>query len=102
MPRHQRSSALNHTLVGRTAPLATSEAQKGPNGELILPSEEDRAAALVDLALALVDSAIDVLEKHIKRDDQLRKASVLMPGGSVGKHFRHVRLPLCNGCLSTV
>lgn len=93
MPRQKRqhSSALNHTLVGRSAPFATPNADKGPNGELILPNEEDRAAALVDLALALIDSAIEILEQHVKRDEQLRKASVLMPGGSVGKHFRHVR-----------
>ena len=97
MPRQHRSSALNHTLVGPSAPFPTSEAAKGPNGELLLPDEEDRAAALVDLALALIDSAIDVLEKHIKRDEQLRKASVLMPGGSVGKHLRHVNIPLLIG-----
>lgn len=94
MPRQQRSSALNHTLVGPSAPFATPQAHKGPNGGLRLPNEEDRAAALLDLALALIDSAIEILERHIKRDEQLKRASVLMPGGSVGKHFRHVSYTL--------
>lgn len=90
MPKRLQSSSLNHTLVGPSAPFATHPAKKGPNGELVLPSDEDRAKALLDLALALVDSAIAILERHVTRDDQLKKASVLMPGGSVGKHFRHV------------
>jgi hypothetical protein len=89
MPK-QGQSSLNHTLVGPAAPIPTAHAKKGPNGELILESEEDRAAALLDLAIALVDSALGILETHLTRDAQLKRDSVLMPGGSLGKHFRHV------------
>lgn len=89
MPK-QGQSSLNHTLVGPSAPLPTAHASKGPNGELILDDEEDRAAALLDLAIALVDSALDILDNHLTGDAQLKRDSVLMPGGSLGKHFRHV------------
>jgi hypothetical protein len=42
------------------------------------------------MAIALVDSALDILYRHIRTDAQLRQDSVLLPGGSVGKHLRHV------------
>lgn len=51
---------------------------------------EDHARALLELSIALVESALDILEKHIRTDEELTKQSVLMPGGTVGKHFRHV------------
>lgn len=49
----------------------------------------DPALALVHTSLALVKDGINVL-RLIEDDAQLRHPSVLMPGGSVGKHFRHV------------
>jgi hypothetical protein len=52
--------------------------------------DEDHALALLDLSIALVEAALDVLNQHIQTDQQLTKTSVLMPGGTVGKHFRHV------------
>jgi hypothetical protein len=55
--------------------------------------DEDRARALVDLGVALVDAGLDVLQEHMQADEQLTKESVLMPGGTVGKHFRHVSSP---------
>ena len=51
----------------------------------------DRAAALLDLSISLVDQALDILTRHLKEDRQMTHASKLMPGGSVGRHFRHVR-----------
>lgn len=51
---------------------------------------EDHACALLDLSIALVDAGSDVLSRHIRTDGELKKQSVLMPGGTVGKHFRHV------------
>lgn len=91
-PRPPTQSTLNHTLVG--VPGASSAIQRRRslrNDRSMPPSDEEaRAEALVDLSIALVDSAIDILDKHITTDAQLRKASVLMPGGTVGKHFRHV------------
>lgn len=71
--------SLNHTMAGATSLPARDPAE-----------DEDRAEALLALSIALIDSALDLLEQHIKRDNQLSKDSVLMPGGSLGKHFRHV------------
>jgi len=53
-------------------------------------SPNDRAAALLDLSISLIDQALDILNRHLKEDRQMTHASKLMPGGSVGKHFRHV------------
>lgn len=53
--------------------------------------EQDRAVALLELSISLINQALDILNKHLKEDRQLTHASKLMPGGSVGKHFRHVR-----------
>jgi hypothetical protein len=52
----------------------------------------DRAEALLDLSISLIDQALDILNRHLKEDRQMTHSSKLMPGGSVGKHFRHVRL----------
>lgn len=54
----------------------------------------DRAVALLDLSISLIDQALDILTRHLKDDRQMTHPSKLMPGGSVGKHFRHVRLSL--------
>jgi hypothetical protein len=54
--------------------------------------ENDRAVALLDLSISLIDQALDILTRHLKEDSQMVHASKLMPGGSVGKHFRHVRI----------
>lgn len=53
--------------------------------------EQDRAVALLELSISLIDQALEILNGHLKEDRQLTHASKLMPGGSVGKHFRHVR-----------
>lgn len=50
----------------------------------------DRAEALWTLSIALIDSAVDILEHHVRTDEQLSKDSALLPGGTLGKHFRHV------------
>ncbi|ODN74747.1 hypothetical protein L202_07070 [Cryptococcus amylolentus CBS 6039] len=50
----------------------------------------DRAEALVSLSIALIDSAVDILERNISTDEELSRDSALLPGGTVGKHFRHV------------
>jgi len=52
----------------------------------------DRAEALLDLSISLIDQALDILNRHLKEDRQMTHSSKLMPGGSVGKHFRHVGL----------
>lgn len=70
---------LNHTLV----PMPTRQ-------------HSDRAEALLTLSIALIDSAVDILEHHVQTDEQLSKDSALLPGGTLGKHFRHVcPLRLC-------
>lgn len=51
----------------------------------------DRAVALIDLSISLIDQALDILTRHLKDDRQMTHPSKLMPGGSVGKHFRHAR-----------
>lgn len=76
-------TSLTHGLAGATnLPISDPE------------EDEDRAEALLALSIALVDSALDLLHDHIKKDEQLAKSSKLMPGGSLGKHFRHVSHPL--------
>ncbi|EIW66879.1 hypothetical protein TREMEDRAFT_40566 [Tremella mesenterica DSM 1558] len=55
-----------------------------------LSDEEDRAQALLALSVALLDSALDLFMQHSISDAQLNQPSVLMPGGTVGKHLRHV------------
>lgn len=41
------------------------------------------------MTLQLIDAGLDLLS-HISSDAQLRHRSALVPGGTVGKHFRHV------------
>ncbi|WVF65665.1 hypothetical protein IAT40_000396 [Kwoniella sp. CBS 6097] len=73
MPSKQPSASLNHTLVA-------------------MPSRDDtdRAEALLSLSIALIESAIDVLNVNVTTDEQLCRDSLLMPGGTIGKHMRHV------------
>lgn len=77
-----RQASLDHTLAGMSA----------LSNPATVTDETHRAHALLQLAISLIDSALDILGKHILTDQQLQHASVLMPGGTVGKHFRHVRL----------
>lgn len=49
----------------------------------------DGPHALIELSIALVDSAIDLVDEHLT-DDRLTHDSNLIPGGSLGKHLRHV------------
>ncbi|TYJ55171.1 hypothetical protein B9479_004105 [Cryptococcus floricola] len=70
-------STLDHTLVpmpSRTHP--------------------DRAEALVSLSIALIDSAVDILESHISTDEELSRDSALLPGGTVIESFRAFLLNL--------
>ncbi|OCF31390.1 hypothetical protein I316_06995 [Kwoniella heveanensis BCC8398] len=73
MPSRQASASLNHTLVA-------------------MPSRDqtDRAEALLSLSIALIESAIDILKVNVTTDEQLCRDSLLMPGGTIGKHLRHV------------
>ena len=66
--------------------VSKEERKEGANGS------DDRAEALLDLSISLIDQALDILNRHLKEDRQMTHSSKLMPGGSVGKHFRHVRL----------
>jgi hypothetical protein len=75
-------TSLNHFQAG----LSDSE----PRPILSLQDDEERAQALLQLSIALIDSGLDILDKHVLDDAQLTKDSVLMPGGTIGKHFRHV------------
>jgi hypothetical protein len=75
--RRKVHTSLNHSLAG-IASLPTSQT-------------DDAANALLQLSIALLDSAIDILSDSITTDEQLTKESLLMPGGTLGKHFRHVR-----------
>ncbi|GFZ47489.1 hypothetical protein JCM24511_05233 [Saitozyma sp. JCM 24511] len=85
------SASLNHTLVGPALPPAPAlSPSSSPSPHSSPEQEQDRAEALLDMAIALVDSALDILYRHIRTDAQLRQDSVLLPGGSVGKHLRHV------------
>jgi hypothetical protein len=61
----------------------------------------DRAEALLDLSISLIDQALDILNRHLKEDRQMTHSSKLMPGGSVGKHFRHVSLSISLPSLTT-
>jgi len=80
MPRQKpHQTTLNHTLAGVSS-----------LPDLSTNSSEDSAQALLQLALALLDSALDILNSHITSDKQLQHESMLMPGGTPGKHFRHV------------
>ncbi|WWC64121.1 uncharacterized protein I303_106729 [Kwoniella dejecticola CBS 10117] len=74
-------TSLNHTLVAMR-----------PNSQdsLQIQTKEDRAEALLELSISLIESAIDVLRTNITADEQLTRQSTLMPGGTLGKHFRHV------------
>lgn len=45
---------------------------------------------LVNLAIALIDSGLDILNQDNLSDDQLKYNSALIPGASLGRHFRHV------------
>ncbi|GMK55572.1 hypothetical protein CspeluHIS016_0206280 [Cutaneotrichosporon spelunceum] len=49
----------------------------------------DDPLALVHTSLALLDAGLDLLAA-LEDDAQLTHMSLLIPGGSVGKHFRHV------------
>ncbi|KIR37831.1 hypothetical protein I307_03815 [Cryptococcus deuterogattii 99/473] len=69
-------TTLNHTLV----PMPTRQ-------------HSDRAEALLTLSIALIDSALDILQHHVHTDEQLTRDSALLPGGTLGKHFRHVCRP---------
>lgn len=85
------SASLNHTLVGPAlSPAPALSPSSSPSPHSSPEQEQDRAEALLDMAIALVDSALDILYRHIRTDAQLRQDSVLLPGGSVGKHLRHV------------
>ncbi|KJE04739.1 hypothetical protein I311_01545 [Cryptococcus gattii NT-10] len=66
-------TTLNHTLV----PMPTRQ-------------HSECAEALLTLSIALVDSALDILQHHVHTDEQLARDSALLPGGTLGKHFRHV------------
>lgn len=46
--------------------------------------------ALLNYAIALVDSGLEILGEHLTSDDELSLPSALIPGGTLGKHFRHV------------
>ncbi|OCF72619.1 hypothetical protein I204_07001 [Kwoniella mangroviensis CBS 8886] len=67
------NTSLNHTLVS----MPTRD-------------QSDRAEALLELSISLIESSIDVLQSNITNDEQLIRQSTLMPGGTLGKHFRHV------------
>lgn len=83
MPRQKpHQTTLNHTLAGVSS-----------LSEISTDSSENTAQALLQLSLALLDSALDILDVHITSDKQLQHESTLMPGGTPGKHFRHVSLP---------
>lgn len=77
-------TTLNHTLV----PMPTRQ-------------HSDRAEALLTLSIALIDSALDILQHRVHTDEQLTRDSALLPGGTLGKHFRHVSPPLYAGTLTS-
>ncbi|ODN74748.1 hypothetical protein, variant [Cryptococcus amylolentus CBS 6039] len=54
----------------------------------------DRAEALVSLSIALIDSAVDILERNISTDEELSRDSALLPGGTVIESFRAFLLNL--------
>ncbi|KAL1406044.1 hypothetical protein Q8F55_007727 [Vanrija albida] len=53
-------------------------------------NHRDAAHALQEVAISLIDSGLRILQSDILTDEQLQHESVLIPGGSLGKHFRHV------------
>lgn len=93
--KNPTQTTLNHTLAGVSA-LLPGDSNTSPSkssSSASLSEGEDVAQGLLQLSIALIDSAIDILEKHLKRDGQLQHESGLMPGGTPGKHFRHVSTP---------
>lgn len=74
--KRQRSASLDHSLAGRAGSQDAASHRDGPH-------------ALIELSIALVDSAIDLVDEHLT-DDKLTHDSNLIPGGSLGKHLRHV------------
>jgi len=78
--RDVQQASLNHTLAG----MSTLTDPSPPT------DDTDRAQALLQLAISLIDSALDLLGNPIQEDEQLQHESVLMPGGTIGKHLRHV------------
>ena len=77
MPKSTHHSPLNHPLTSLSHTHTSYD-------------EMERSRALLDLAISLIDSALDLLCHHLQFDDQLIQPSVLVPGGTVGKHLRHV------------
>lgn len=95
MSNKQQTASLNHTLAGMsalTSPLESdSPDDRAGRSNRYRYCAEYLVEALLTLSIALIDSAIDIITNHIHTDEQLVHESVLMPGGTVGKHFRHVR-----------
>ncbi|BEI92958.1 uncharacterized protein CcaverHIS019_0505860 [Cutaneotrichosporon cavernicola] len=71
------------------SPSPTNDQRSPAIDHLSHSQTSDDPLALVHTSLSLIDSGIDLLS-HLSDDGQLTHASVLIPGGSVGKHFRHV------------
>ncbi|EJT46849.1 hypothetical protein A1Q2_01781 [Trichosporon asahii var. asahii CBS 8904] len=71
-----RSASLDHSLAGQARSQDPSSHRDGPH-------------ALIELSISLVDSAIDLVDEHLT-NEKLTHDSNLMPGGSLGKHLRHV------------
>ena len=82
-----QQASLNHTLVA-----GGSSSGSPLNPHLSTSEEEQHARALLELSIALIESALDILStaSHPITDAQLTQPSELMPGGTIGKHFRHV------------
>lgn len=76
----QAQVSLNHSLAGVSS----------LHQDLATNTEADTARALLELSIALLDSALDIVNEHVKSDKQLQHPSKLMPGGTPGKHLRHV------------
>lgn len=87
-----QQAALKHSLIapGMSTSASSSRMRRDDIGDAVDIEANDRAVALLDLSISLIDQALDILNRHLKEDKQLTHASKLMPGGSVGKHFRHV------------
>lgn len=80
MSKRQSQIDLNHSLAG----------VRSLNERLSTSTEKETARALLELSIALIDSALDIVKDHLKDDKQLQHPSKLMPGGTPGKHLRHV------------
>lgn len=85
-----QQASLNHTLIA-----GGSSSGSPLNPHLSTSEEEQHARALLELSIALVESALDILSATASSssaitDAQLTQPSELMPGGTIGKHFRHV------------